>query len=150
MTVKQLLAMEIGTKTGGGFPLTIKTVKKRWQASHTNCWIHQIILTDLTGDILADVVCPNNIPFTRTSELLIVICWIQAAENGKKLFVEEWRQESITEPPDRLAWATGEEERIIRGKIRHGLVCAYLQSGTKPDEEEVLFLEEFILTGKII
>ncbi len=149
MTVKQLLAMEIGAKTGGGFPLTIKTVKKRWKLRNFS-WIHQVVLFDTTGEILTDVLCDNNIPFTRNSELLIVVCELQVTENGKKLFVHEWRQQSDTEPPDRLAWANGEEERIIRGKIRHGLVCAYLQSGTKPDEEEVLFLEEFILTGKII
>ncbi len=147
MTVKELLAMEIGAKTDEKFSLTIKHVKKRWPSGSFT--IHQVILFDTTGEILTDVVCTNNIPFTRASELQVVIGEIQAAEAGKKLVVHEWRQESDTEPPDRLAWANGEEERIIRGKIRHGLVCAYLQSGTKPDEEEVLFLEEFILTGKI-
>ncbi len=145
MTVKELLAMEIGAKTDEKFSLTIKHVKKRWPSGSFT--IHQVILFDTTGEILTDVVCTNNIPFTRASELQVVIGEIQAAETGKKLVVHEWRQESDTEPP---VWECKEPESVVRSKIRCKLVCAYLQSGTKPDEEEVLFLEEFILTGKII
>ncbi len=145
MTVKELLAMEIGAKTGGGFPLTVTTVKKRWQLGDK--WIHQLTLTDITGDILANVLCDNNIAFQRTAELHIVVCEIQAAvDTGiKKMFVHEWRQESIAEPP---VWECKEPESVVRSKIRCKLVCAYLQSGTKPDEEEVLFWEDFIITGR--
>ncbi len=145
MTVKQLLAMEIGTKAGGGFALTIKTVKKRWKVANFS-WVHQVLLTDLTGDILADVERPNNIPFIRDTELLVVVCEMQAAEaGGHKLAVHEWRKNSDTEP---RVWEAREPESVVRSKIRCKLVCAYLCSGTTADEEEVLFWEDFIITGR--
>ena len=144
MDVKGLLAMEIGSKTGGGFSLTIKTVKKRWKLRNFS-WIHQVVLFDTTGEILTDVLCDNNIPFTRNSELLIVVCELQVTENGKKLFVHEWRQESDTEPP---VWEAREPESVVRSKIRCKLVCAYLNSGTEPKKDEVLMWEQFVLTGK--
>ena len=145
MTVKELLAMEIGAKTDEKFSLTIKHVKKRWPSGSFT--IHQVILFDTTGEILTDVVCTNNIPFTRASELQVVIGEIQAAEAGKKLVVHEWRQQSDTEP-DRIDWHANEAEAEIRSKIRCWLVSAYLQSGTEPDKAEVLMWEEFVRTGK--
>ncbi len=145
MEIKQLLEMPIDYRTGG-FALTCKTIKKRWQID--NLWVHQVVLTDTTGDILADIVRNSNIPFNRGSSIWIIACEIQPTETGKKLFVHEWKQESITEPPDRLSWAKEEEMGIIAGKVRHGLVCAYLQSGTEPEKDEIRKWMRFIITGE--
>ncbi len=35
-----------------------------------------------------------------------------------------------------------------RGKIRHGLVCAYISAGTDPDINNVNYWTEFIMTGQ--
>ncbi len=142
MEIKQLLDCPVGYKTGG-FSLTIKTIKKRWQVDES--WIHQVLLTDITGDILTDIVCETNIPFQRTAELYIVVCEIQAAETGKKLVVHEWRQESMTEPP---VWVANEPESVVRSKVRCRLVCAYIISGTEPHQDEVRYWTDFIVTGK--
>ena len=147
ITVKQLLDAEIGAKTGG-FALTIKTVKKRWQVKDK--WIHQVVLNDTTGDILTDVVKDSNAPFFRNNDLYIIVCEIQASENGLKLFVHEWKQETFSEPPDRLDWAASDGQEIVAGKIRHGLVCAAVQSKQIEiiNKDDLNKWVNFILTGK--
>ncbi len=125
ITVKQLLDAEIGAKTGG-FALTIKTVKKRWQVKDK--WIHQVVLNDTTGDILTDVVKDSNAPFFRNNDLYIVVCEIQASENGKKLVVHEWKQETFSEPPE-PNWNVNEADRVVRSKIKCWLVASGIQAG---------------------
>lgn len=146
-TVKDLLSAEIGAKTGG-FTLTIKTVKKRWQADGQ--WIHQVVLTDTTGDILTDIVKPSNAPFFRANDLYIIVCEIQASADGKKLVVHEWKQETFSEPPERMDWAASDGQEIVAGKIRHGLVCAAVQSKQIEivNEDDLRQWVNFILTGK--
>ncbi len=40
-------------------------------------------------------------------------------------------------------------DRIAEGKVRHGLVCAYLQGGLEPDLPKVLYYTRFVITGVV-
>jgi hypothetical protein len=40
-------------------------------------------------------------------------------------------------------------EAISEGKIRHGIVTAYIAAGTEPEIPRVLYWQEFIKTGKV-
>ena len=56
-------------------------------------------------------------------------------------------------PPTASPQATGKHEpnwdAIAQGKVRHGLVCAYLNGGKEPDYAKILKHFEFIMTGKV-
>ncbi len=130
MEISSLLEMPVDYRTGG-FALTAKTIKKRWQTDidkSNSPWIHQVLLTDLTGDILADIVRNSNIPFNRGSSIWIIVCEIQPTDTGKKLFIHEWRQESVTEP-DEPNWNVNEADKIVRSKVRCWLVASGIQAG---------------------
>lgn len=130
MTVNQLLGMDIGSKTGG-FTLDIKTAKKKWQLADQT-WVQQVLLTDATGDILADVKLGGYTPLSRDSLIHIIVCEIQPTDTGKKLFIDQWDIGGATsEPP---SFAEDEYQKSIRGKIKHGLIAAYLQAGNVPSE----------------
>jgi len=40
-------------------------------------------------------------------------------------------------------------DAISKGKVRHGVVCAYLQAGQEPEINRVLYWVDFIMTGII-
>ena len=134
MTVKQLLEMPIGYKTGG-FDLTIKTAKKKWQVGKK--WMHQIVLMDETGEIWADVNIGKNIPLIARTQIHITFCEIQDSEHHnnpcKKLYVDQFTQPAqIGEPP--MGFEYGDSVKTIRSKILCLLTAARFQSGAATDE----------------
>jgi hypothetical protein len=145
-TIKQLLAMPLGYKTGG-FAKTIKTAKKKWQVNGK--WVHQVLLTDETGDMLADVNIGGYVPLIAGQEIRVVVCEIQATETGPfasgktKLYVDQFVRPTVTEPPDVMDFAE-ESAKIIRGKIKTWLVAGCLQSGTPPKEVDRAGIESLV------
>ncbi len=129
MTVKQLLEMPVGYKTGG-FDLTIKTAKKKWQVGKK--WMHQIVLMDETGEIWADVNIGKNIPLIARTQIHITFCEIQDSEHHnnpcKKLYVDQFTQPAqIGEPP--MNFEYGDSVKTIRSKIKC-LATANMFDGT--------------------
>ena len=142
ITVEQLLKMPVGEKVGG-FELTVKTDKKKWQVGQN--WIHQVTLTDTTGDILADVnLGPKYAPLQRSSSIRVIIGIIQAAEisnekikrTGIKLFVDQYTVPiTIGEPPETMNFSNGEPIKVVRGKIKCWLTAAKVQQNGATIEE---------------
>ena len=163
-TIKQLLAMPIGQGTGG-YDLSIKTFKKTWEVD--GIWWSQCILMDGTGEIPADVkVGTSYNPLRgRVSERIhIIVAEIQEAEylgkNRPKLVVDQFSIPSITVAEyDQTTedWHRLHEEEI-KGKIRHGIICAMISRNPKdgnitlvPDErckQDINELVNFIMTGE--
>jgi hypothetical protein len=107
ITISQLLDMPIGERTGGGFPLTVKHTHKidkytgekseaEWTPSEG--YVHEVTLTDGTGDILADMRTLKYNKLIRRNEVKIIVCEIQHSANatGKKLLVHEWDKVTCT------------------------------------------------------
>jgi len=131
MTIQQLLEMPIGQKAGG-FPVTIKTAKKKWEVNGK--WYHQVVIMDDTGEMLADVCIHVNVPLQRTQTLWVIVSIVQQADKGKKLYIDQFRHETINEPPEALDFGAGESEKTIRSKIMCWLTSAKVQTGATNKE----------------
>ena len=144
ITIEQLKKMPIGYRTGG-FIKTIKTAKKKWQVDSK--WMHQVLLTDETGDMLADVNIGTYSPLIGGQEIRIIVCEIQETEVRNvptlKLYIDQFTMPSVTEPPDVMNFA-GASPNVIRGKIKTWLVAGCLQSGTPPAEVDRMGIESLV------
>ena len=114
MTIKQLLEMPIGQRTGG-FLLTVKTAKKHWEVPNKEGQtvghkgqgrvLHQqAILTDETGEMIADIkiLSPehgNQCDAIKVGAIIrVIVCEIQTAydkigaspEPNKKLYIDQF------------------------------------------------------------
>lgn len=159
MTIDQLLKMPVGEKTGG-FILTVKKTKKAVKLP-SGQYIHTVILVDDTGEMLADFKDQGGKgaynPLVKGQEVRIVVSEIQHADptskeialrSAKKLYVDQFTIATSTvaefeageEYPD---WRT-----TVRGKIRHGLVCSFIQAGKEIDKVEIKALEDYIMNGE--
>jgi len=176
MTIKQLLEMTIGQKTGG-FLLTIKMAKKFWEVTHLGekaegrIFHQNAIVTDETGEeMIATVKISSpehgNHDTLKVGQIIrIIVCEIQNAYDqkgdepipNKKLFIEQYNDFIEIERGQEMAWgpegaealAWSQARRIeVKGKCRHGVVCAILSTGKDPDKEYVNKLVEFIVTGE--
>lgn len=164
MTIKELLQMPAGTKTGD-FILTIKTAKKCWKVGEIN-W-QSLLFMDGTGEILADVnLGKRYIPFHQSAQVQIVSAEIQLTDqpNNNKIGLSATRHklvvdkcsgiapvQSVWQEDDAESWAAMREEEIA-GKIRHGLTIAWIQSCkrlTITDAEKTMInnLVEFVKHG---
>ena len=157
-TIKQLLAMPIGQRWGGG-TFSIKTFKKTWQDD--TIWWSQIILMDGTGEIPADVKVGtkyNPLRGQTGGRIKIIVSEIQEAEylgkDRKKLVVDQFSIPSIT--VDEYDQATEDwhqlHEEEIKGKIRHGLCCAILYrehpAVISSMKKDILEVQDFIMKGE--
>lgn len=155
ITIAELLAMPVGERIGGGFMLTVKTVKKTSQLPNKD-YIFTVVLFDKTGEMLADFKRSRYIPLIRNAQVLIVVAEIQTAEKGTKLFVHEFDRPKGKSEPDYYQ-GVGDDipdwETTTKGKIRHGLVCSLLRTGkpitldrvTKINIEKLV---DYIFTGE--
>lgn len=141
MNIQQLKEMPAGTRVGG-FSLTIKTAKKKWQVDGK--WIHQVLVMDNTGEMLADVNIVKNIPLQRAQTFRVIVSEIQAAEQGTKLCVDQFQLDTITEPDNIIDFVAGESDRTIKGKIKTWLVAACLQSGTPPTKIDRIGVDDLV------
>lgn len=149
ITIAQLKAMPIGEKIGGGFVLTVKKTKKSVQLPN-GYYIHTVVLFDPSGEMIADFKDQGGKgaynPPIKGQEVKIVVAEIQHAETGTKLFIDQFALVTSTgnEPgEDYPDWRT-----TVRGKIRHGVTCAYIRAGKEPDKDTVNKWVEFIMTGE--
>lgn len=164
MKIEQILIQPIGQRFNAG-TLTIKTCKKTWQVRKV--WYHQVVFMDNTGEIPADVKIGEYLPLKRGQEVNLIIVEVRDAEYlgkpRKILFVEQYSLPSMTMDEynsQEEDWHLMRQDEI-RGKVRHGLTCAFIQSGQiKPDitsgkehipkfaKAIINELVDFIMTGK--
>ncbi len=159
MTIKELLEMKLYEEASGGFMLTVKHTHKITKV--TGGYTQELTLTDDTGDMKADMEMEAYSPFVRREEIRIILCEIQPSTENKKLFVKKW--EKITRTADELPESENriykpqqngpDWEAIGRGKVKHGLTCAILATGTDigPEwREKITKLADWIMSEKDI
>ena len=164
MTIKQLLDMPIDEEKSkcGGFQLTVKTARKTRKVDGRT--VQQVVLSDTTGEIPGDIFMPNSKQCSylpRATVINVVVCWLQPGENGTKLYVDQWfmpKGDSEGYPVYRngirgygdLPPDFAEDEFIVRGKVRHGVVCAILSTGNFEDLDKDFINKwvDFIMTGE--
>lgn len=176
MAIKQLLEKKMGQEhRTGGIQLVVKTARST--IKHGKKLLQQVVLSDLSGDIPADISLLSNTPLTKGQRINIVVCWLQPAENGPKLYVDQWFPTRIDADgneiiidgqrsfpsysyDDKEEWeirrdkAKKEEERVIRSKCRYRLVCAHrqkvgLDKKLTPEQKEITLDDvDFIMTGE--
>ncbi len=122
MTIKEILELPINTSVYGDF--TVKKSKKNWETSPGD-YLHQVLLADKTGEILADFHTITYNPLVNGQHLALVEAIIQTGEYTNKLYVETWRptEDSISEPPTEYHG----EAHIVRSKIKCLLTAAHIQ-----------------------
>lgn len=145
MNIEQILNMPVGQKFGG-FDVVIKTAKKRWELD--GAWMQQIIITDETGDALADVNIKKNIPLRRGSSLYIIVGEVQqgvtevGSVSQKKIYIDQFTLPSqIGEP----AIEYNMTDKITRSKIKCWLVAATLQAGNCVDKQIIDGLVDYVM-----
>lgn len=150
-TIKQLMEADIGYKTGG-FVYQVKHTHKMTEHEYEMpehpktiagrpYWIHEVTLTDGKDDIKADVILQKKRKFCRLEEIKIIVVEIipeSSGGYGKKLLVREYemitqtadeyeaQKESIPQTPAKAI--PNKWDIIGRGKVKHGLLCAFIQS----------------------
>jgi len=154
ITIKQILEAPVGERFGG-IELTVKTAKKWFQVGEK--WIHQVVLTDATGDILADVKLGfRKLPtvLIRGETIKIIVAEVQAAvpgkqnvQTGKKLYVDQFRRppgktadEHLAEEEEQIELWKVEAAQIVRSKIKCLLVSSKVRTGA--DIHSVLLFAE--------
>lgn len=129
MKIEQILIQPIGQRFNAG-TLTVKTCKKTWQVGET--WYHQVIFMDDTGEIPADVKLGKYNPLKRGQQVSVIVCVVREAEYLNKprkvLFVNQYALPTMTIDEynnQEEDWHLMRQDEI-KGKIRHGLVCAII------------------------
>ena len=131
-TISQILEWPDEYK-GGGFDLTIKTVKKMTKIGET--WYQDVMFTDGKDDIYGRIKLNGNIPFQRNTLIRVIVGIRMTYDVNNRdvpgLYVDQWSQPTMTadeweqEQTGIKAEWNKEQEHRIRGMVRHGLVCAY-------------------------
>ncbi len=159
--IEQILIQPIGQRFNAG-TLTVKTCKKTWQVKEV--WYHQVLFMDDTGEIPADVKISKYLPLKRGQQVNVIVGMVREAEYlgkpRKILLVGQYALPTITVDEynsQEEDWAAMRQDEI-KGKIRHGLVCAYVQGytikvGVVPEASEnrkkdILEWQDFIMTGE--
>ena len=123
MIISQVLTGDIGHKFGGTY--TVKTCKKTWEVEGS--WMHQVILTDKTGDILADINIIKYLPMKRGSEIRVIVGEVQSADvtkdNAKKIYVDQF--EITTQIGEPEPFCEDDSTNIVRGKIACLIVASF-------------------------
>ncbi len=131
MEIKDILELPTNTSVLGTF--TVTKVKKSF-LDIIGEYVCRVVLTDKTGDMLADFHTIVYSPLQNGMQVELYQAMTQYAEDGKKLYVESWNEagEPISEPPEPMP----HDERIIRSKIKCRLTEAFIcRYGTGNDED---------------
>lgn len=166
--IKDLKKMVAGTEVKG-LPLMIKTARNTFRDAEGTTF-QEVVFMDATGEMTGHILleasdsdshgqqkaskfsvwksktnlCIMDGVLQDTDErkkegvkLVVFECFDAATpltyEQGQDLQAEEWRQ-------------LREDE--IKGKIRHGLVCADKSAGVTPLKADILMWTDFIMTGE--
>ena len=167
MTIKQLLEMPIGVESrSGGFQLTVKVARKTVEVDKK--YLQWVVFMDSTGEIPGEVsIASRARALQKNQPIHITVCWLQQGEKGKKLYVDQWYPITQTldeyearyhsdwgsqEITEAMEWQEVRREEI-KGKCRHGVVCAMIQSGVniyEVDKHKEIINKwvDFIVTGE--
>jgi len=177
LMIKDLKSMAAGTKVSG-FPLLIKTARQPFRDAEENVW-QEVVFMDSSGEMIGHILLANNVPqreghhtgtagyepWQSKQRLCVMDGEIQDADIRKKEAMKivvtdcfdlavnltyDQRQELQTEEWQKL------RQDEIKGKIRHGIVCAMIQApNNKPPtardaktEEYINAWVDFIMTGE--
>ena len=156
-TIEQLRKMPVGQRIGGGFVLTVKMTKKSVQLPNKK-YVHTVVLCDETGEMVADFLgLGSYLPLKKGQQVKIIVAEIQElvlkpGNDGIKLYVDQYQTltQTLDEYDAEIASYKNQWEIEVRGKIRHGLVCSYIQAGVsidKPTKAKINELVEYIFNG---
>lgn len=147
-TVQQIKNWPINQK-GSGFEVTVKTAGKTWQLPKSEKWMQQTVIQDETGEMRADFFIRKYTPIRSGQQYYIHIGIVQEdMKYGKKLYIDQFH--AITQTADEyeasINFALEESERIVRSKIKHGLVCAWVRrTADNVDKDFINDLVEYIV-----
>lgn len=166
--IKELKAMAAGTEVKG-FPLLIKTARKAFSDGDSVAW-QEVVFMDASGEMLGHIYLgdgvikeghhagPATFPLWKSKERVCILqAEIQDTDERKredtKLVVTECFNMAVNLTHDQIQDLQEEEwkklrEDEIKGKIRHGLVCADKAAGKIPDKVDILAWQDFIMTGE--
>ena len=158
-TIGEIQKLETGARIKN-LTATVKRPKHKIRVVGGTEFTQEVVLSDMTGDIQAEVLLrtPNYgyiHELGRAETIKVHEAEVQNGADGVKLFVRIYSQDTQPEP-DEPHYTSSEIEgntspnwqAISTGKVRHGVVCAYIQAGKEPDKEIVKKWTEFIMTGK--
>jgi len=167
MTIKQLLDMPIGEKTGG-FELTVKKYPSK-MVEVGKKKIQPVTFIDETGEMIGDVLNAKFGAIHKGYKIHITVGVIQNGEKGKKLFVEQWWVPTMTvdeyeakrakeAKQFRQEMFDPEEEYITRSKVRMHITERFIEAGLiklESDEKHDAFImnrinfwTDFSMTGQ--
>jgi hypothetical protein len=114
---------------------TVKTVRKQVKPDE-----QPVVLESGSIEVEA-VLVGSKAKIVRGNEIRII------ESNGS--MVTQWEIKTACEPdePPKPQANSPDWDEIARGKVRHGVVCAYLQGGQEPNVSDVLYWTKFIMTG---
>lgn len=156
--IKDLKSMAAGTIVKG-FPLLIKTARKMFTDPNGETW-QEVVFMDASGEMLGHISMEGNVPWQSKTNLCIMTGEIQDTDERKK----EGTKLIVTDCFDTVAPFTFDQkqdmqeedwkhlrEEEIKGKIRHGLCCAFIQSNTgNPlnQKDQINEITDFIMKGE--
>jgi len=176
ISIKELKNMVDGTKISG-VPLLIKTARATFRDAEENIW-QEVVFMDATGEITGHILqdsyeseykshkTTGDAPFWRSKQRICVMeATIQDADirrkEASKIVITECFNLAIRLTFEQRQELTDEDWKQLRqdeikGKIRHGIICAMIQSpSNKPPNandpkvnEYVNALVDFIITGE--
>jgi len=158
ITIEQLKKKPIGKDHRvGGFQLTVK--RARSTREHGKKYLQEVLWLDSTGEIPGEILLEKRIPLQNNANITIVVCWLQDGEDGKKLYVEQWKHVEWSadgyEASRGMSYLSDrEDESVVRSMIRHGIVTAHRRKVgldiklTDEQKEIALSDEEFIYNGE--
>lgn len=176
--IKDLKNMAAGTQVKG-FPLLIKTARKSFTDGEGITW-QEVVFMDASGEMLGHVMLgegsepeghhagPAIFTLWKSKERMCILCGeIQYSDERRKeamkLIVTECFDTAVHLTHDQIQdiqeenWKRLREEEI-KGKIRHGIICAMISRNPTdanielvPNErckQDIKELVDFIMTGE--
>jgi hypothetical protein len=165
--IKDLKAMAAGTEVKG-FPLLIKTARQTFPIDG-NTW-QEVVFMDASGEMTGHILLDADkglVPWKSKTNICIMEGMLQDTDERKKEAVKLVVTDCFDTAP-RLTFDQGQElqaedwkklrEDEIKGKIRHGIICAMI--GRNPKDENITLipnerckqdineLVNFIMTGE--
>ena len=166
LMIKELKSLAAGTEIKG-LSLTIKTGRKSF-AGPDGDWWQEVVFFDSSGEMTGHILIESQASLWQSKTILCILAaeiqdTDERRKEGVKLVVTECfdtapnlsydqKQELYTEDWKKL------REDEIKGKVRHGLTCAYIEgytrlSGVLPEagvnrKKDILEWQDFIITGE--
>lgn len=149
-TIKQILEWPQNYQSGG-FVMHIITAKKKKQIGE-GAWIQGATISDGNDEMYARFVLKGNVPLPSNSPVKIIVCertffdikdrqvqGIRVFEwELPKMTADEWEKEQLDIKEE---WDKQQDKRI-RGMVRHGIVCAMIKRGEIPCYSERDYMDE--------